>query len=160
MITELANGDSSCEQLTMYSKACVQRAYEYFQTKFDVDLASTIKSFKAARFFLPKKIGELELTAAELDLFSSLSFLGVNEVASLKSVLHIYPAAVESISSSINPPKCWHNNTDKLPNWVGAFTLFHRIIISRVTNYRRKKNIIIMGKKHIGYKEKQNELNF
>ena len=93
---------------------------EYFKTKFYYNLSSTIKSFKATRFFLPKKVGELELTAAELDTLSSLSFLGVNEVASLKSVLHIYFAAVESISSGINPLKCWHN-TAKLPNWVSAF---------------------------------------
>ena len=60
MIAELANGDNSREQLlTMYSKACIQPAYEYFRTKFDVDLASTMKSFKAARFFSPKKVGEL-----------------------------------------------------------------------------------------------------
>ena len=81
VIAKLANGDSSCEQqLTMYSKACVQPAYEYFNTKCDVDLASTMKSFKAARFFFPKKVDELELTAAELDFLSSVSFLEVNEM--------------------------------------------------------------------------------
>ena len=84
--------------------------------KFDVDLASMMKSFKAARFFSPKKVGELQPTAAEPGKLSSLSFLGVNKVASLKSELPIYLAAVESISSSINPLEWWRNNADKLPN--------------------------------------------
>ena len=85
--------------------------------KFGVDLASMMKSFKAAWFFSPKKIGELQPTAAELDLLSSLSFVGMNEVASLKSELpSVYLAAVESISSSTNPLEWWCNNADKLPN--------------------------------------------
>ena len=41
-------------------------------------------------------------------------------VASLKSKLPIYLAAVEGISS-INPLEWWHNNADKLPNWASAF---------------------------------------
>lgn len=100
VIAVLANGDSSREQqLTIHSIACIQLAYEYFNKIFDVDLASTMESFKAASFFSPVKVHELQSTVT--DLISSLPFLGVKEVASLKSELPIYLAAVESISSSI-----------------------------------------------------------
>ena len=122
VIAELANGDSSRgQQLILYSKACVQPAYAYFKAKFDVDLAPTMTSFKAARFFSPTKVGELQPTATELELLSSLPFLGVNDVASLKSELPIYLAAIEGISSNIDPLNWWCNNADKLPNWSSAF---------------------------------------
>ena len=118
----LANGDQTREQqLIDYAKVCVDPAYIYFHSKFNNDLKPAMDAFKAARYFSPSKLAELTPAAEDLDVLKSLPFLAPNDLESLKSELHIYSAAVEDISTSINPLEWWMSHQDKLPNWAFNF---------------------------------------
>ena len=72
---QLAIGDATCEQLVGYAKACVQPAYQYFQSKFDNDLKPVLLAFKAARYFSLSKMSELKPSAADIDSLHTFTFL-------------------------------------------------------------------------------------
>ena len=79
--SELAASDATREhQLVAYAEACVQPAYCYFQTKFDDDLKLTLLAFKAARYFSPSKVFELKLSASDLELLRTFTFLNSTPV--------------------------------------------------------------------------------
>ena len=95
--------------------------YSYFRSKFDNDLKVSMEAFKAARYFSPLKLAELQPTAADLDALLFLPFLNSNDITTLKSELSTYIAAVEDISKSIDPLEWWESNEERLPNWACAF---------------------------------------
>ena len=49
--------------------------YSYFRSKFDIDLKVSMEAFKAARYFSPLKLAELQPTVADLDALLFLPFL-------------------------------------------------------------------------------------
>ena len=53
---QLSTGDATRDQLVGYAKACLQPAYQYFQSKFDNDLKPFLLAFKAACYFSPSDI--------------------------------------------------------------------------------------------------------
>ena len=95
--------------------------YSYFRSKFDIDLKVSMEAFKAARYFSPLKLAELQPTVADLDALFFLPFLNSNDITTLKSELSTYIAAVEDISKSIDPLEWWESNEERLPNWASAF---------------------------------------
>ena len=118
----LANGDRAHEQqLTDFAKVCVEPAYAYFKSKFYNDLKAAMEAFKAAWYFSPLKMAELQPTAADLDALFSLPFLKSSDISTLKSELSTYIAAVEDVSNSIDPLEWWEYNEIKLQNWASAF---------------------------------------
>ena len=118
----LVNGNQTHEQqLIDYAKECVKPAYSYFRSKFDNDLKVSMEAFKAARYFSPLKLAELQPTAADIDALLFLPFLNSNDITTLKSELSTYIAAVEDISKSIDPLEWWESNEERLPNWASAF---------------------------------------
>ena len=118
----LVNGNQTHEQqLIDYAKECVKPAYSYFRSKFDNDLKVSMEAFKAARYFSPLKLAELQPTAADLDALLFLPFLNSNDITTLKSELSTYIAAVEDISKSIDPLEWWESNEERMPNWASAF---------------------------------------
>lgn len=65
---KLAQGNSGHEQqLVSYAKECVKPAYDYFKLKFDNDLQETVKAFKAAQYFSPSRLSEVQPTASDID---------------------------------------------------------------------------------------------
>ena len=78
---QLATGDAARErQLVGYAKACVQPAYQYFQSKFEKDLKPALLAFKAARYFSPSKICELKPSTADTDSLRAFTFLNSSPV--------------------------------------------------------------------------------
>ena len=110
---ELSGGDSAREnQLITYANMCAQPALAYFQQKFTVDLAKQVEIFKAARFFNPLKIYEMQPTCMDLDTLSVFPFLNSNPplLLSLKSELPTYLSTAEDTTPEM----------DDLPNWSTA----------------------------------------
>lgn len=61
-------------QLLAYANACCVPAYSYFRAKFDNDLRPQLLAFKAAHYFSPLKVNELEPTATDIDSLSVFPF--------------------------------------------------------------------------------------
>jgi len=97
MAKQLTTGDAACEQqLVRYAKACVQPAYQYFQSKFDNDLKPALLAFKAARYFSPSKVSELKPSSADIDWLCKFTFLNSSSVIDgLKTELPQYLASAK-----------------------------------------------------------------
>ena len=122
---KLANGDTRHEQqLVAYAKSCVSSAYAYFRTKFERDLQPTVLAFKAAQFFPLHKIGEIQPSAADIDILTSIPFLNSPEVLNdLKKELPAYLAAAEDVSPQVDPLHWWRGHESQLPKWAKACSL-------------------------------------
>ena len=59
-------------QLTDYSMACVQPAYDYFNLKFNNDLKPVLDGFKTAHLFAPSKFHKLKPSAADINSLKSI----------------------------------------------------------------------------------------
>ena len=67
--------ESVAKQLIEYAKSCGQPAYDYFHSKFDIDLKRPLLVFKAARYFDSLKLTELKPTCCDIDELQALPFL-------------------------------------------------------------------------------------
>ena len=119
---EAAGNASHEQQLTAYARSCVQPAYSYFKSKFDNDLKHAVACFKAARYFSPSKCSELKPGVADIDSLRLFPFLDSQPVIDgLKAELPMYLAAVEDVSTEIDPVSWWKCHSVELPKWAGAF---------------------------------------
>jgi hypothetical protein len=102
-----SRGDASNEQLLIrYAKNCVRPAYDYFQEKFDYssgDLKDLVLAFKAARFFSPVKMNEIQPTPVDIEALKAFPF--IDDVTGLKAELPAYLSASEDVSASIDISK-------------------------------------------------------
>lgn len=91
-------GDNSLaqQQWTSYALDCVKDALLYFQNKFGDD---SLYAFKAARYFMPSKVNEMQPAASDLDSLTAILFLDSTSIASLKQELWVY----FSKSSDVSP---------------------------------------------------------
>ena len=114
----LAGGNSlSQQQWTSYALHCVKDALLYFQSKFGDDSLSPLNVFKAARYFMPSKINEIQPSASDIDSLAVIPFFDSVAIASLKQELPIY---LSGISPSIDILEWWRSNEDSLPCWSSA----------------------------------------
>ena len=111
------------QQLILYAKECVKPAYYYFKHKFDNDLQHVVKAFKAAQFFSPSRIYEIQPTTNDIDGLSSFPFLDNTTVDNLKSELPYYMAAAGGVATTIDVLEWWKGHERELPRWSAAFKL-------------------------------------
>lgn len=125
MAKKLSNGDTRHEQqLLAYAESCVTSAYAYFRRKFENDLHPVLEAFKAARFFSPHKVTELQPSATDINSLSVIPFLNYPEkLNDLKSELPTYLAAAEDISPQVDPVQWWKSHESSLPKWASACRL-------------------------------------
>ena len=91
-----------------YATECVQPAYEYFKAKFDDasgELKDTVLAFRAARYFVPAMVNELQPTTSDIDSLKLFPFFDANLIDKLKDELPTYLAAAEDDRQVL---KCYH----------------------------------------------------
>ena len=110
------------EQFWMdYAKRCTQPAFDYFPSKFDVDLLPAVNAFKSARLFQPSKLSNLKPDALSVESLRSFPFLDSDDtISQLKSELPVYLALAEDVSQEVKPLVWWKQNCQKLPAWALA----------------------------------------
>lgn len=67
-------------QWTVYAKSCIQVGIDYFHKRLGDDEVNPIKAFKAARFFSPSKVNEMQPTTSDIDDFQAFPFF-VNDIS-------------------------------------------------------------------------------
>ena len=113
------------QQWEAYALACLQPAYDYFTAHFlHGDLQPAVEVFKAARFFNPGKISEIQPTAAEArDHLSKIPFLNTDAcscIDGLQRELPAYIAAAAGVRPDIDVTTWWSQHERELPNWAAA----------------------------------------
>ena len=78
---------SQQQQWIQYGMECLQPGIKYFKDQFGDDNKFPVSIFKAARYFNPTKISELQPTAAEIGCVDAFTFLDLTTISSLKSAL-------------------------------------------------------------------------
>ena len=116
---EIANSDSNLQRcLQTYGGDCVHPGLEYFDTKFGNDLSPPVSVFKAARLFLPRKVHEMRILAADINALSVFPFLNdPTTINSLKVELPSYAAKASDVSPDFDVLEWWKCNKDDLPHW-------------------------------------------
>ena len=118
----LSNGISVHEQqLIGYAKECVKPAYEYFQQKFNDDLQSVLKAFKAAQLFSPSRVCELRPSTTDIDQLSSFPFIDDATMDSLKSELPYYMATANGVATTMCAKEWWKGHHHELPHWASVY---------------------------------------
>ena len=92
---------------------------EYFNQHLGDDLKMPMKIFKAARFFSPLKMNEIQPTAADIDCLKVFPFL-TTAIELLQRELPTYLAKATDVSTEIEIWKWWQNNSEELPHWSSA----------------------------------------
>ncbi len=70
----LAHGNIAIQQQwTSYAFTCVEPGLDYFLEKFGDDTKAPLNIFKAARYFSPHKVFEMQPSASDLDCLSTIN---------------------------------------------------------------------------------------
>ena len=97
-----SNGSTTHQmQLVNYAKSCIEPAYAYFKSKYmspDSDLTSALSAFKAARYFSPSQINELQPSTSDIDALLQFPFVDSAIAECLKTELPCYLSAAEDLS--------------------------------------------------------------
>ena len=111
---------SQQQQWIQYGMECLQPGIKYFKDQFGDDNKSPVSIFKAARYFNPTKISELQPTAAEIGCVDAFTFLDLTTISSLKLELPLYLAKARDISEKCDPFEWWKRYEVELPTWSKA----------------------------------------
>ena len=114
-------------QLLTYAKNCVEPAYAYFRSKFDIntgDLKYTLQAFKAARYCDPTQLNVIKPTPTDIDSLIGFDFIDSQCILKLKDELPAYLAASEDVSTEIKINGWWKSHNNELPNWTAIYKLF------------------------------------
>ena len=124
VIRDIAGGNIVLsQQWEAYALACLQPAYDYFTSHFlHGDLQPAVQVFKAARFFNPGKVSEIQPTAAEVrDQLTKIPFLNTDAcINDFQRELPAYIAAAEGVRPDIEVTTWWSHHERELPNWAAA----------------------------------------
>ena len=104
---------------TVYAKHCMQSGIEYFQKRLGDDEVNPVKAFKAARFFSPSKMNEMQPTTNDIDQLQAFPFL-LNDIDQLKAEIPSYLAHAADVSSTIDTLRWWEDHRNDLPAWSSA----------------------------------------
>ena len=127
------------QQLLAYAQHCVQPAYAYFQSKFDLttgELKHTLEAFKTARFYDPTQLNEIKQILTDIDFLTAFDFIDSEFILKLKGELPMYLAAVEDIAPAVNINDWWKGHAGELPAWTAAYGLLLLIQPSSTTAER------------------------
>ncbi len=118
---KLSPGNSAAQRRWVtYALQCVEPGLEYFADALNGSLSASMKIFKAARVFNPKKAAEMQPNASVLDCLTVVPFLHAATIGNLKSELPLYLAKVADISPNFSPLQWWQMNAEGLPHWSAA----------------------------------------
>ena len=119
-----SNGSTTYQmQLVNYAKSCIEPAYAYFKSKYmspDSDLASAPSAFKAARYFSPSQVNELQPSTSDIDTLLQFPFVDSAMTECLKTELPRYLSAAEDLSPDYDVIQWWKTHESDLPNWANV----------------------------------------
>ena len=102
-----------------YATKCVQPAYEYFKAKFDDasgELKDSVLAFRAARYFVPAMVNELQPTTSDIDSLKLFPFFDANLIDKLEDELPTYLAAAEDVSPGVEVLSWLKNHQNEVPS--------------------------------------------
>ena len=109
------------QQWTQYAIQCVQPGIDYFQQKFGDDMTYPLNVFKAARYFSPTKMFEMQPSASDVDSLTVVPFLNdPATITNFKEELPTYLARTDDVSLTIDMLDWWKRNEEGLPYWSEA----------------------------------------
>ena len=79
-----------------------------------------MEAFKAACYFSPQKVHEIQPTASSIDCLKAFPFFDSKDLEGLKGELPTYLAKAADVDSSIDPMHWWRLNASTLPHWAVA----------------------------------------
>ena len=86
-----------------HAQQCVQSAIDYFNVQLSSTLQHPLKAFKAACYFSPQKVHEIQPTASPIDCLKAFPFFDNKDLEGLKAELPAYLAKAADVDSSIDP---------------------------------------------------------
>ena len=88
---------------------------------FDSNLKDTLMAFKAARYFSPLQLKDIQPDAQALNSVKAFPFLDSETIMDgLKQELPSYQAKVMDLDPAIDILQWWHQNEHDLPCWAAA----------------------------------------
>ena len=109
------------QNIIQYATACVQPGLDYFNKMFDSNLKDTLMAFKAARYFSPLQLKDIQPDAQALNSVKAFPFLDSETIMDgLKQELPSYQAKVMDLDPAIDILQWWHQNERDLPCWAAA----------------------------------------
>ena len=109
------------QNIIQYATACVQPGLDYFNKMFDSNLKDTLMAFKAARYFSPLRLKDIQPDAQALNSVKAFPFLDSETIMDgLKQELPSYQAKVMDLDPAIDILQWWHQNERDLPCWAAA----------------------------------------
>ena len=106
--------------LLSHGQQCVQPAIDYFNGQLASTLQCPLAAFKAARFFSPQKMYDMQPNASCIDSLKLFPFYKTEEIERLKAELPLYLARASDVDTAINPLLWWKRNASDLPCWAAA----------------------------------------
>ena len=104
-----------------YGTTCVQPGLDYFKRHFNSSLKETSSAFKAARYFSPLKMNNIQPNAEAIDKLKAFPFINSQAILDvLKGELPSYLSKVSGIDPSIDILDWWKQNESALPCWAAA----------------------------------------
>ena len=79
-----------------------------------------MEAFKAAHYFSPQKVHEIQPTASSIDCLKAFPFFDSKDLEGLKGELPTYLAKAADVDSSIDPMHWWRLNASTLLHWAVA----------------------------------------
>ncbi len=96
--------DASCaQQCVSYAMSCISPSINYFLERFGDDTKSSkcpLAAFKAARFFSPLFVQDVQPTVNDLDLIKVIPFISDEVLSKLKHELPMYLTKAATLSSN------------------------------------------------------------
>ena len=109
------------QRIVQYGTACVQPGLDYFERHFNSSLKDALSAFKAARYFSPLKMNNIQPNAEAIDALKAFPFLNSQAILDgLKGELPSYLSKVSDIDPSIDIIHWWKQNESALPCWAAA----------------------------------------
>ena len=115
------SGGSLQQEMLQHTKACVQPGLDYFEKHLSSSLKDVLLAFKAARFFSPQKMRDIQPDADVIDTLKTFPFLNSpTNLNELKEELPMYLAKVTDLNPKIECLDWWKENEHSLPCWAHA----------------------------------------
>ena len=109
------------QNIINYATACVQPGLDYFNKIFDSTLKDMLLAFKAARYFSPHRLKDIEPDAEAINSIKAFPFLDSQEILNdLKQELPSYQAKVIDLDPAVDILQWWHRNEHELSCWAAA----------------------------------------
>ena len=88
---------------------------------FEFNLKDTLLAFKAARYFSPQRLKDIQPDAEAINSVKAFSFLDSQTILNgLKQELPSYQAKVIDLDPAIDILRWWHQNEHDLPCWAAS----------------------------------------